>query len=228
MIGIIAAMKHEAELIKDQLENLCQEKLCGIDFYSGKINGKDVVVSICGVGKVNAASAAVIMILHYEATLLINTGIAGGISGVESRDVIIASKLMYYDFDTTCFGYKLGQVPGLPVYYAPSYDLLIRIKTILKNLNIAYKEATVLSGDKFINTKASINNSLLKDNTNIVCEMEGVGVAQAACKASIPFIVLRYVSDIVDSPSQLSDYALFEKETAEKSASICLDIINNL
>lgn len=228
MIGIIGAMRHEVELLQNKIENVVQENICGMRFFSGKINNNDVVVTMCGVGKVNAAVAASVMIDTYECRLLINTGIAGGIQNVSTGDVIIASKLMYHDFDTTCFGYKLGQVPGMPAYYCPTYEDIINIKGILNRNNIKYKEALVLSGDTFVNTKTQIQSEFLTPNTSIVCEMEGTAVAQVACKASVSFVVLRYVSDIVDSESQLSDYAEFEKEMAKMSSQICFDILNNI
>jgi adenosylhomocysteine nucleosidase len=228
MIGIIGAMAHEVELLFEKLENKSEEEICGMLFYTGNINSIDVVITKCGVGKVNAGIAAAIMIDTFMCELLINSGIAGGLQNVSTGDVIIASKLMYHDFDTTQFGYKLGQVPGFPVYYSPECNDLIKIKAILNKEGIPYSEGMVLSGDSFVNSRNQIKEELITPDTKIVCEMEGAAVAQVALKAGVSFIVLRFVSDIVDSPSQIKDYAAFETEASEKSALICFDVLNNL
>lgn len=55
------------------------ETLCGVMFHTGKLNGTDVVAAKCGVGKVNAAMCTAAMILNYAPSVVINTGVAGGI-----------------------------------------------------------------------------------------------------------------------------------------------------
>ena len=55
MIGIICAMQIEA----DGILALCKDKKTsqkyGMTFTEGTLNGKEVVVVVCGVGKVNAS-----------------------------------------------------------------------------------------------------------------------------------------------------------------------------
>ncbi|MEE1006390.1 MAG: 5'-methylthioadenosine/adenosylhomocysteine nucleosidase, partial [Acutalibacteraceae bacterium] len=62
MIGIICAMQVEADGIISLLENIEEIERYGMIYTRGKLNGKDVVVAVCGVGKVNAAICAVTMI----------------------------------------------------------------------------------------------------------------------------------------------------------------------
>ena len=134
MIGIIAAMEDEMSILLDKLNLSVYEQVCGCRFYLGKVNETEVVLTTCGVGKVNAAIAASVMIDFYECNLIINTGIAGGITGVNTKDVIIGSKLMYHDFDVTQFGYEYGRVPGMPKVFIPSLDSVILFKKILNEL----------------------------------------------------------------------------------------------
>ena len=49
-IGIIGAMDDEVREIISHLENKSVETVSGIDFYTGDLFGKSVVVSKCGVG----------------------------------------------------------------------------------------------------------------------------------------------------------------------------------
>ena len=224
-IGIIAAMKPEFELLLEKMENAENERVCGVNFYSGNIGTSDVVLCECGVGKVNSSIAASVMISIFECELLINTGIAGG-KGLNTKDVIIGSKLMYHDFDTTLFGYDYGQVPGLPKFFTPSLESIVLVKSILNKLGIKYKCCPIYSGDQFVTSMDQLSN--IKVELPFACEMEGASVAHVAVKAGVDFIVLRYISDCIGEENQVNDYLTFEQEMANKSANICLQIMNNL
>lgn len=226
MIGIIAAMKEEMLLLKEALEVDEEEVICGTAFYLGKINSLEVVISQCGVGKVNSSIAATLMIDHFGCNFILNTGIAGGITGVEPKDIILAKSLSYYDVDAVSFGYAYGQVPGMPVQYFPTLEYVVKIKSILAKHQLFYKEAAIYSGDSFVDRL-----DLLKHmDVDIPCiaEMEGASIAQVCVKLGIDFAVIRYVSDIVGKEGQIEDYTRFENEMAKRSASICLLILNNL
>ena len=77
MLGIIGAMDQEVARIKDCLEDVSVERRAGMDFYSGKLKGKPVVVVRSGIGKVNAAMCTQILADCYQVDGVINTGIAG-------------------------------------------------------------------------------------------------------------------------------------------------------
>lgn len=226
MIGIIGAMDHEIAVIKEGMNIVSEEDVLGSRYYIGTIGNNDVILTKCGVGKVNAAISTTVLINTYECDYIINTGIAGGFPGLSTRDVIIGSKLLYSDVDVTVFGYSLGQIPGMPLHLCPSLDSVVRVKSTLRKIGINYKEATIYTGDKFV---TSIDHlAQFKEVTAVACEMEGGAIAHVCVKAGVDFIVLRYISDIVGEESQVNDYAAFELEMANQSAKICLELVNNL
>ena len=53
MIGIIGAMQSEIELLKASMEGLEEDRKAGMIFYTGKLQGHDIVLSRSGMGKVN-------------------------------------------------------------------------------------------------------------------------------------------------------------------------------
>ena len=226
MIGIIGAMDHEISVIREGMEITSEEEMLGSIYYIGRIGNNDVVLTKCGVGKVNAAISATVLINTYECNFIINTGIAGGFPGLDTKDVIIGSKLLYSDVDVTIFGYKLGQIPGMPLYLCPSVDSIVKVKKALKAINVPYKEGTIYSSDKFVTSLEHLSSFSINDN--VACEMEGASIAHVCVKASVDFIVLRYISDIVGKESQVSDYQAFEYEMASQSAKICLELVHNL
>ncbi|MDE6047858.1 MAG: 5'-methylthioadenosine/adenosylhomocysteine nucleosidase [Anaeroplasmataceae bacterium] len=226
MIGIIAAMEEEMALLREAIGNQNTTQICGIRFYEGQIGTQEVVLCTSGVGKVNAAIATTILIEYYSCSLIINTGIAGGITGVETKDIVLARELSYSDVDTTPFGYAYGQIPGMPKTFIPNLECIIQVKQILKKLGLNYKEARVYSADSFVTSLEQVS----KADTSVPCiaEMEGAAVAQVCVRSGIDFIVLRYISDIVGKENQVSDYSAFESEMAKRSSKICLEIIKKL
>ena len=62
MLGIIGAMDEEVTKIKEQMEQVQVKTKASMDFYRGKIKGKEVVVVRSGIGKVNAGICAQILV----------------------------------------------------------------------------------------------------------------------------------------------------------------------
>ena len=227
MIGIIGAMAHEVEVLRDSMTIEEIETHCGIEFYRGYIGDNEVTLTGCGVGKVNAAIAATILIDTYKCELVINTGIAGGVKGLNTSDVCIGTKLYYSDADVTVFGYSKGQIPGLPKYFSTSCDVLVQVKKALNQLGVSYNETTIYTSDTFVSNADILDGFELLDE-HIACEMEGAAIAHVCVKSGVDFLVLRYISDIVGKESQIADYNSFEYEMANRSSEICFKLLNNL
>ncbi len=223
-IGIIAAMRSEMEFLQEKLENVNKVRLSGALFYCGYFGQTDIVLCECGVGKVNAAMVATLLISQFDCSMIINTGIAGGV-GLAPRSVVLGTSLKYHDFDTTVFGYAYGQVPGYPKEFVPSLDCILKVKKILNKMGIEYIECPIFSGDSFIKDKKQIEK--VYTGGVAACEMEGAAVAQIAVRSGVDFIVLRFISDSIGEEGQIRDYMQFEQEMALQSAQICLQIVNN-
>ena len=78
-IGIIGAMSIEVEALIAKLESREKETVSGIEFNTGSLFGKNIVVAQCGVGKVFAAICTEAMILRYSPDLVVNTGVGGAV-----------------------------------------------------------------------------------------------------------------------------------------------------
>lgn len=225
-IGIIAAMKSEMNHILENMKGVSEEQYIGNIFYSGTINNNEIILCESGVGKVNAASAATVLINTYEVELIINTGIAGGLKDTKTKDVIVAKGIIYSDFDIRIFGYEYGQVPHLPKVMPINPEMIMLVKSTLNKLNIKYREGIILSGDTFV---TDLNFIKMVDREDaLAVEMEGGGVAQVAVKSGVNFISLRYISDLVGAPTQNDDYKNFEDEMSLRSSKICIKLVENI
>jgi adenosylhomocysteine nucleosidase len=225
-IGIICAMKSEMDILLNAIGEGRKVKMLGCTFYEGSINNHEVVLSLCGVGKVNSAIAATLLISEFQCSLIINSGIAGGVSPLKKRDSVIASSLLYYDVDVTPFGYEKGQVPGLPKEFMVNPDLLIFVKSIFNRLELPYKCTKIYSGDQFVVSFDQLNG--IKAGDGFAIEMQGASIAQVCIRAGIDFIVLRYISDIIGEENQEEEYFKFENDMAERSASVTLTLLKNM
>ena len=114
MIGIIVAEEKE---LKEVLKLVDSSEVINIyekEFYKGFINDKEVVVVKSNVGKVNSARVCQILIDNFKPSLVINVGTAGSVDNrLEIGDIVVADKLVQYDFDVTPFGRKLGEIENI-------------------------------------------------------------------------------------------------------------------
>ena len=55
LIAIIGAFETEVELLRNKIANKKESVIEGIHFYEGILNGKQIVLTRAGIGKVNAA-----------------------------------------------------------------------------------------------------------------------------------------------------------------------------
>lgn len=230
-IGIIGAMEPEVKSLCEKLEGTEVKNISGTDFYQGKLNGKDVVIVQCGIGKVNAALRAQLLISNFGITHLINTGIAGAMaSGLGIFDFVVSEKTVYHDFDTTAFGYEIGQVPGMKKEFDADQTLVKSAVEAFSKTEASkgHKLITglVASGDQFIS--GGERKAFIKNTFNPACvEMEGCAIAHTANLNKVPFIIVRCMSDMADDNVE-SVYNFNEEEAAKISAGFVEKFVENL
>ena len=120
-IGIIGAMEVEVANLKQAMKNEKIIRKASVEFYEGEIAGKEVVIARSGVGKVNAAICAQIMIDLFGIDILLNTGIAGSLSAqIDIGDIVLSTDVLHHDMDAVGFGYPRGQIPQMQEFSFPA------------------------------------------------------------------------------------------------------------
>ena len=229
LIGIIGAMELEVGALKNLTENVKINKISGIDFYSGEINGTSVVAAAAGVGKVNAAVCAQTMILTYSPDMLINVGVAGGLcKELKIGDIAVADAVVEHDMDTSPIGDPKGFISGINTVRMKCAenisDLLASAASKLDGVNV--KRGIIASGDQFISSDEQ-RNRIITDFGAIAAEMEGASIGHVCLMNNIPFAVLRAISDGANDDSVI-DYPTFAKLAAENSIKIIIDFLDNV
>jgi len=229
MIGIIGALNEELEAILEDVTELEEIKLRVRTFYKGKINNKEVVIVLAGIGKVNAAITTALLIENFNVESIINIGVAGGQNGVKHKDVVISKEVLYHDVDVVSIGkYVRGQMPGSDALFYADENLLNKTKKILNNLHFNYKIGKIASGDQFVYTNDALSEvNKLYDDIYAV-EMEAGAIAHTATLYNVPFIVYRSISDIIDDDNQDDDFYKFLKGASRNAAIVLKELIRIL
>ncbi len=227
MIGIIGAMGIEVRALSELLENKKSETISGIEFLSGTIFGKDVVLAVCGVGKVFAAMCAEAMILKYSPEFIINTGVAGTLTDKLSIGNIAVSKdVVHHDLDTTPLGDPAGLISGINIVKIPASDeIREKLVSAIKIQNVPYLEGTIASGDQFL-ASSEVKERIVKTFGAIAGEMEGASIGHVCFVNSVPFCVLRAISDCADG-SGAENYMEFLETAAETAVNVMKEFIKN-
>ncbi len=228
MIGIIGAMDIEVENLKAQIENKETQIISGIEFVSGKIFNKEIVVAKCGIGKVFAAICTEAMILNFKPDYIINTGVGGTLTEKLSiGDIAISQALCQHDMDTSPLGDPKGLLSGINIINIPADEYLIEIaESVIKEQNINCKKGVIASGDQFIANKSQ-KDFIVSEFSAIACEMEGASVAHVCFVNNVKFLVLRAISDSADNSSHM-DYPTFLKMASKNSTRVTLGLIERV
>lgn len=226
-IGVIGAMAQEVAVLKEQLKEMRTWEKSGATFYSGEINGHEVIVVQSGIGKVLSSITTSLLIQQYDVDLVINTGSAGGIGqGLAVGDIVIAEKLAYHDVDVTTFGYDYGQVPGgMPLYYEANPTFAKIMAQAATETKQEVKSGLIVTGDSFIADSARLKEILGNFPDALACEMEGASIAQTAYQFDVPFLVVRAMSDTADHDATVS-FDEFIELAGKRSAEMVLRFIN--
>ena len=228
MIGIIGAMRAEVDALIEKLEGCRVTQISGIPFYTGKLEGKEIVIAPCGVGKVFAATCAQTMILKFAPEFILHTGVAGSLSkSLSVGDIALASALVQHDMDTSPLGDPKGLISGINIVEIPTDDNLTKsVATIADRLSLTHKSGIVATGDRFVATPEG-KNEIAKEFGAIACEMEGGAIAQVCFINQIPLCVIRAISDSLDGNGSM-EYPVFLSLAAERAVKLIVTFLKSL
>ncbi|MDD3403878.1 MAG: 5'-methylthioadenosine/adenosylhomocysteine nucleosidase [Hespellia sp.] len=227
MIGIIGAMDEEVADLKGVM--LVEEtvELASMTFFKGMIVEKQVVIVRSGIGKVNAAVCAQILVDKFGVDMIINTGVAGSLNAkLNIGDMVISTDALHHDMDATKFGDPLGQVPRMDTLAFPADERLVGLaKDVNETVNpdIQTYVGRVVSGDQFI-ASAEQKERIVKHFDAYCTEMEGAAIAQVAYLNQVSYVIIRAISDKADNSAQ-EDYPVFVKKAIEHSVRLLIGLL---
>jgi len=230
IIGIIGAMEEEVAVLKESMNIEETVEYASMQFCKGVLCGKNVVVVRSGIGKVNAAICAQVLVDKFHIDILINTGIAGSLdAAIDIGDMVISTDLVEHDMDATIFGDPLGQVPRMDTFSFPADPVLVE-KAVKANEEANSEIQTfvgrIVSGDQFVSS-SEVKEKLVKNFQAKCTEMEGAAIAHAAYLNKVSCVIIRAISDKADNSATM-DYPTFEKQAIERSIKLVHNLLPRL
>ena len=222
-LGIIGAMDVEVATLKEKMRDVTVTERTSMVYYEGTLEGLDVVVVQCGIGKVNAALCVQVLCDCYGVTHVVNTGIAGSLDAVlDIGDLVVSDQVIHHDFDCFHFGYPHCTIPGMPTGFPADESLMAMAVAAAQQVHPDHvRVGTVASGDQFI-ADPKLKNSIIEKTGAQCTEMEGAAIAHVAVRNTLPFVILRAISDKADVSAEM-DYPTFERIAAHRCAQVtCL------
>ena len=232
MLAIISAMPDEIAAIVESLAEVTSQTLGHRQYHAGNFEETPVVVVFSGWGKVAAAATTTQLIASYDVTDIVFTGVAGAVRhGLSIGDVVVGSELVQHDLDASPI-FPRYEVPLLGKARLPT-DAELRarlhaaaLEFVRQDLAVAVPqssrdwfrisapqvvEGVIASGDQFIDSAEEIA-ALRRRLPDVACvEMEGAAVAQVCDEYSMPFAIVRTISDAADE-SAPHDFPRFSRE----------------
>jgi adenosylhomocysteine nucleosidase len=246
-LGIIAALSEEVRHLGHALA--VDDKIVrgSYAFRQGRLDEVPVVLVEAGIGKVNTALVATLLLDHFGCRSVLLTGVAGGVdSALGIGDVVIADRLIQHDYGAIVGGDIKPFRPGVPpigesrerLGFDLPAELRLRLQERLDGFKLpplpaavtggaprqpTIRFGTILSGDQFINCETTRRRLFERFRAQAV-EMEGAAVAQVAAQFNVPCVVVRCLSDLAGGESHL-DFPAFLAATAESAAQVLRRIV---
>jgi len=226
VVGIICAMKSEAKPFLEAMTDRRQIASRPGRVFVGSINGKLVVLSICGVGTAKAAAATEDLLGLYQLPCLIMSGTAGGVDeSLQINDTVVATESVFHDVSAAEL---FERHPSLDsAVFASDSLLLAKTEAALKSQhyeqNVVF--GRVASGDAFMNKKNV--GSIIANANPLSVDMETAAVALVCQLHSLPFIAFRSITDTQAKPGMLT-FALNLRTAARRSFMVAELLLNEL
>ncbi len=214
-IGIMSAMEEEINILLEQVEDVEKKRLGGRTFWQGSLWGKPVVLVFSHWGKVAAAATASCLVAEFQVSKIIFVGVAGSLSAdLCVGDVVVADRCVQYDMNASplfppfeiplrgesffvCDTHLTQRLHDATAQFLANLKQYIDLQECARFHVVEPKLVMGLvgTGDEFISSEAR-RKELLEALPSLQCvEMEGAAVAQVCADFSIPFGLLRIISD---------------------------------
>lgn len=243
-IALVSAMREELDAVLARLPDARVERVAGRDFLHGHWDGLPVVATLSGIGKVAAATTAVLLAEHCRARAIVFTGVAGGLgAGVRVGDVVVARSFLQHDLDAS---------PIFPKYVVPGHGraryeadaawtdaLCVAAGAALENLGRhgladalqalglgrpRLHQGLLISGDRFVSTAEESRALQHALPDALAVEMEGAAFAQVCHDCRVPLAVVRTISDRADDAAH-ADFMRFVRTVASPYSLAVIDAL---
>ena len=246
VVGVLGITREVAP-IERRLQDSREVTVRGFVFRVGVLNGRQVVVGRSGIGKVNAAIVATLMIGEFNPSAIVFSGTAGAVDpGLHPGDVVIGASVAQHDIGVQTSGgiQRRGMRNAVtgeldPLLLPAPEALLDAARRSAQGLSLPpvrmtdgqervprIVEGVIVTGDVFVSDDA--HRGALRDTLGAVAvEMEGAAVVQVCRQFGIACLVVRSITDRADGKAQDS-YQQFLIPASENAATLVAAVVARL
>ncbi len=231
--GILCATPEELAAVRGRLYLPDDPERHGpTHVWTGVHDGDRIALALSGIGKVNAAAAATLLLSRYEAQTLIFSGVAGGLHPeLEVGTVLLADRLAIHDYGYVADGRFTPTASGVIPIGAPTLTEAVAVSpavtrhldrlaaAVAGRLPQSVLKGAVVTADYFLNcatTRQDLRAALGAD----AVDMESGAVAQVAAAWGAPLYVIRTLSDLAGADSHVTYPQMVEM--AANASAICV------
>ena len=219
-LGIISAMDSEHRQLAERLQAKREVNEGGFHYVEGTLGDNHLILTQCGIGKVNAAIGTAELIRRYRPDCIISTGVAGGIdASLQVTDVVVSNRMVYHD--VWCGeGNEHGQVQGLPLFFEGYAPLLGHALSLNEKggLESRIHAGLICTGDQFISDRQQLAAIKSHFPEGLACDMESAAIAQTCYLYGTPMLSFRIISDTPGAEEDnFKQYLDFWGTVAERS-----------
>ena len=118
--AVVSAFPPEMAVLRADLEDEVSQSVNGVEFVTGRLAGRDVVLFLSGISTVNAAMTVQLALDRFPVDRIVFSGIAGGVDpGLDIGDVVIAER--WGQYLESVFARKVGDGWEKPPFFEYPY-----------------------------------------------------------------------------------------------------------
>jgi adenosylhomocysteine nucleosidase len=237
MFGILCATTEEIAALRARLDVDPEPERHGpTRVWRGRFGGEPLVLAQAGIGKVNAAAAATLLLALFGATRLLFCGVAGGLDPeLPVGSVLLADRLAIHDYGVMAGGRLTSTRSGQIPLGAPELESLApvpaEVAATLKRLAAVLRTQTeapvrlggIVTADYFLNCAETRAHLHTRFGAQAI-DMESGAVNQVAQAWGVPLYVLRTLSDLAGEESHRT-YPQMAQMAAHNSALCVMDLL---
>ena len=209
-IIVTASTSQELALLIDGLSATPLAGIGHLHSFRGCAGGREVILALTGIGKVNAACAATLLLERFKPQFLINTGCGGALagSGLSVGDLAVASEECFPEEGVeTPEGWRGLDLIGIPLFEGRGERVFNRIPLCaeLAAGALACAREHGFRGElgpfhtvSTCSGTARRGAELLRRYPGVCENMEGGALAQVALVYGVSFLEVRGISNLVE------------------------------
>jgi len=236
MYGILCATPEELAALRSRLHLEAKPETHGpTRVWRGRHDAEELVLAQMGIGKVNAAAAATLLLSLFEVEALICSGVAGGLAPeLPVGSVLLAERLAIHDYGLVA-GRRFtptasGRIPigapeliALPALGSEVSDAFAQLETaVAARLGHPIRRGGVVTADYFLNCPETRDELRARFGADAI-DMESGAILQVAEAWERPLYVIRTLSDLAGEESHVT-YGQMALMAAQNSA-LCVEAL---